>query len=150
MKTVAVLLALSVLICFGLAAAENTAADKLQALIVREQGKNVKKSTGIYAYNCFTDDDLARFRESKRAEKIVEGLRTDPEFKAIVSALAEMPERARAEVLAKARKIAMPTFAMVGYVDPSGKSQTDAGRSAQLDISVAICDAVQAAVSGGK
>ncbi len=61
-----------------------------------------------------------------------------------------MPERSRAEVLAKGRKIAMPTYAMVGYVDPSGKSQTDADRAAQLEISAAICDAVQAAISEGK
>jgi len=150
MRKIAVLLALAVLICCGAAVAQNTASDKLQALVVREQSKNVKKSTGIYAYNCFTDDDLARFRESKRAQKIVEGLKTDPEFKAIVAALADTPERTRAEALAKARKIAMPTYAMVGYVDSSGKSQTDAGRAAQLEIAAAICDAVQASISGGK
>ncbi len=75
MRSITVLLGLAALLCSGVVAAENTAADKLQALIVREQGKNVKKSTGIYAYNCFTDDDLARFRESKRAQKIVEGLK---------------------------------------------------------------------------
>jgi hypothetical protein len=132
------------------AVAQNSAADKLTALIVREERKNVKKSTGTYASNCFTDDDLARFRESGRAQKIVEGLKSDAQFKTVVAAVAELSESARAEVLAKARKTAQPTYAMTGYVDPSGNSQTDAGRTAQLEIAAAICDAVQAAIAGAK
>jgi hypothetical protein len=134
----------------AVAVAETSAADKLTALIVREETKNVKKSTGIYAYNCYTDDDLARFRESGRVRKIVEGLKSDAQFKAAVAAVAELSESARAEVLAKARKIAQPTYAMTGYIDPSGKSQTEAGRTAQLEIAAAICDAVQAAIAGGR
>jgi hypothetical protein len=134
----------------AVAVAQNSASEKLTALIVREDTKNVKKSTGIYAYNCFTDDDLARFRESGRVQKITEGLKSDAQFKAAVAAVADLSESARTEVLGKARKIAQPTYAMTGYIDPSGKSQTDAGRTAQLEIAAAICDALQAAVAGTK
>lgn len=143
-------LALALLASAPVAVAQNSAADKLTALIVREERKNVKKSTGIYAYNCFTDDDLARFRESGRVQKIVEGLKNDAQFKAVVAAVAELSESGRAEVLAKARKTAQPTYAMTGFIDPSGNSQTDAGRTAQLEIAAAICDSVQAAIVGAK
>ena len=45
MKKITVMLGLAVVICFCCSdvVAQNTAADKLQALIVREQVKNVKK-----------------------------------------------------------------------------------------------------------
>jgi hypothetical protein len=130
--------------------AQNPAPDKLAALIVREESRNVKRSTGIYAYNCFTNDDLARFRKSGRLHEIVDALQGDAQFKTVVAAISELPESARAEVLAKARKIAQPTYAMVGYVDSSGKSQTDAGRTAELEIAAAICDAVSAKMPGGR
>jgi len=130
--------------------AQDSAADKLATLIRREESRNVKKSTGIYAYNCFTDDDLAWFRKSGRVQKIVNALKNDVQFQAVVAAIAELSESARAEVLAKARKIAQPTYAMVGLVDTSGKSQTDAGRTAELEIAAAICDAVWANMPGGR
>ncbi len=131
-------------------AAQNSAADGLATLITREETKNIKRSTGIYAYNCFTNDDLAWFRKSRRVQKIVDVLKDDALFKAVVAAIAELPDPARAELLAKGRKIAQPTYAMVGYVDSSGKSQTDAGRTAELEIAAAICDAVSAKMPGGR
>jgi hypothetical protein len=117
---------------------------------VREQSKNAKKSTGVYAYNCFTEDDLAWFRKSERVQKLVQRLKTDVQFTATVTVIRELPESTRVEVLAKCRKIAQPTYAMVGFVDTSGKSQTEAGRTAQLEIAPGICDAVRAAVAGGR
>lgn len=81
----------------------------------------------------------------------MEGLKKgDPQFKVVVAAVGELSESARAEALAKAHKTAQPTFAMVGYLDTSGRSPTDAGRAAQLEIAAAISDAVQAALSGGR
>lgn len=153
MRTLAVCLAAAALLLLTVASeaiAQNSSGDKLIALIVREQAKNVKKSTGVDSYNCFTDDDSARFRESGRVGKIVEGLRADTQFKELVTAIREIPEPVRAELLVRARRTAQPTFAMVGFVDSSGKSQTEAGRSAQLEIARAICDTLRLLIAGGK
>jgi hypothetical protein len=138
------------LIVTAVGTAQNRPNDKLIDLIKREHNKNVKKSTGTMAYQCFTDDDLARFRASGRAKKVVEGLKTDKEFIAVVAAIREMPEESRRELLAKARGTALPTWAQLGYIDPEGKGQTEAGQTAQLAISAAIVEAVQEMLQAGK
>jgi hypothetical protein len=130
--------------------AQSRQGEELIELIKREQSKNVKKSTGTMAYQCFTDDDLVRFRESGRARRVVEGLKAGPEFEAVVAAIRDMPEAARHELLSKARNTAQPTWARLGYIDPGGRGQTEAGRTAQLAISAAIVDAVQGTVQTGK
>jgi len=131
------------------ALAQNSVANRLSAMIVREETAGVKRSTGTEAYNCFTNDDLALFRQFDRAHKIAEHLKADPQFKAVVADLAALSASSRAEILAKARKIAQPTYAMTGYIDSSGKSQTEAGRIAELEIAAAICSAIEQGIAAG-
>ncbi len=123
--------------------AQPSSGDKLIELIKREQAKNVKKSVGTDAYQCFTDNDLARFKDSGRSRKIVEGLKSDPQFKAVVDSLQKMSESERRSALAKARGTAQPTWAAMGYIDKDGKGQSEAGRLAQLEISERIVQTVE-------
>jgi hypothetical protein len=152
MRTIPLLMALLIAapVVNPILRAQNQPSEKLIDLIKREQTKNVKKSTGTMAYQCFTDEDLARFHASGRAKKIVEGLKMDPQFKTTVAAIRDLPEAARIELLAKARKFAQPTWAQLGYIDPEGAGQTEAGQKAQLEIAAAITEAAQGVLQGGK
>jgi hypothetical protein len=110
MRNVSATLALTSALLAGVTVVvvQNPAAEKLTALIVRVQNKSVKKSTEVYAYNCFTEDDLAWLRKSGRMQKIVEGLKTDVQFTATVTAIRELPESTRVEVLAGVAKSPSP------------------------------------------
>jgi hypothetical protein len=116
---------------------------KLIDLITREQRNNVKKSTGTFDYQCFTEINLATFKSSNRPQKIVETLKSDAQFKALVQEFRGMPESTRKEAFSHARKVCQPTWAEMGYVDKEGNGQTEAGQQAQLLISAAIVDAIQ-------
>ena len=116
---------------------------KLIELITREQRNNVKKSTGTFDYQCFTDANLATFKSSNRPQKIVETLKADSRFKALVEEFRAMPEAARKDAFNHARKVCQPSWAEMGYIDKEGNGQTEAGQQAQLMVAAAIVDAIQ-------
>jgi hypothetical protein len=57
------------ILCGPFAMEPVSASDQLTALIVREQTRDVKRSTGVYAYNCSTSDDLIHFHQSGRVSQ---------------------------------------------------------------------------------
>src|SRR5438874_664320 len=57
-----------------------------------QQKTHVRESTGIYAYQCFTDVDLRRFREDSVHLKVAREAKRSPRFRAIVAQLSALPD----------------------------------------------------------
>jgi len=121
----------------------NQSPEQMLVDLVRwQQHKHVRASTGILAFECFTDDDYRAFVSEKRPASIVERLRKASDFAEIVTALRTLPrERLLAELRA-ARRIARPTWAQMGFIDRQGRGQTEAGQAAELLIAGAIVGAL--------
>jgi hypothetical protein len=111
------------------------------------QVKHVKRSTGTYDYNAFTDANLEAFRNTKRAETAVQGVEKDAKFRAIVDSLALMGAAERRSALDAVRKAATPTFAECGGVQSDGSCQTDAGQMAERLIGAKFADKLEAALA---
>ena len=77
-------------------------------------------------------------------------LKEDAQFKAVVEEMRKLPENQRKEVLARARRVCQPTWAEMGYIDKEGNGQTEAGQQAQLLISAAIVDSIEAMLRAQK
>lgn len=64
--------------------------------IIKEQERRyVKPSTGPYAYQCFTDDDLAEFLQSGVPLRAVNNVKHSKEFLAAVEAIKALPSDQR-------------------------------------------------------
>lgn len=111
-----------------------------------QQDRHVRASTGLSASECFTDDDLAAFRRARIPERIVANLKKAPDFQTVAAALRAFPSDRRADVLSTSRLIARPEWAVLGFIDPEGGSQTRAGHVADRAIAIAITDAFAAAI----
>jgi predicted small secreted protein len=115
--------------------------EQLISIIQEQQRKNVKESWGELAYQCFTDDDLARFIKNKRTEQIRESLKRDPEFLDVVLAIRQMEPSERKKLLISADKPLRPTWAELGRISREG--QTEAGQEAERMIATAIVKLVK-------
>src|ERR1035441_9993993 len=73
------------------AASTAARAEDLTAYIRDELRRHVRLSTGIYAHQCFTDDDLRKFRAAHTAENVAQAAKRSPRFRAIVAAVAALP-----------------------------------------------------------
>ena len=120
-------------------------ANQLITIIKEQQRKNVKESWGELAYQCFTDDDLARFIKNKRIEQIIESLKRDPNFLDVVSAIRQMKPSERKKLLHAADKPLRPTWAELGRISREG--QTEAGQEAEKMIATAIVKLVKELVN---
>jgi hypothetical protein len=136
--------------CAALAAAwpdrTNKSPEQMLADVIRwQQHVEVRKSTGEWAYECFTDVDFDAFVRAKRPEKVVEWLKTAPDFRTMVTALRSLPAEKREKVFAEARLIAHPTWRQLGFIDRSGNGQTEAGHQAERLMATAMVGAFEAA-----
>lgn len=113
-----------------------------------QQLRAVRESTGELRGQCFTDDDLDAFRSRNVPAQIVERLTRAPEFGLIADALRTLPRDQRAEAYRAARTPARPTWREMGFIDPLGRGQTEAGQRGERLVAAAIVDAIEAQVGG--
>lgn len=111
-------------------------ADALIDLIRSVQKQNVRESWGEKASECFTDLDLVKFHDADIPKRVVQELRTDMNFIAIVQSLKSLNTQQRQELLDRAASTYKPTWAQIGKIDRRG--QTDAGQQAEKEIAAAI------------
>ena len=119
----------------------------LSDVIRWQQVLEVRQSVGELDFQCFTDSDLQVFIARDRPRRVVGALRTAPDFREIAQALRSLPSAERTSVFEAARTIARPTWASIGFVDPQGRGQTEAGHRADLMLAAAITDAFGAEAS---
>lgn len=116
-------------------------------LIERVQRAHVRESTGVLMHQCFTEIDLARFKDSSTHLRAAKAVALTRAFRSVVVTLESMPEIERAGLLERARRVARPTWEEMGYIDTRGRGQTVAGHRAELMIAEAVVDEVRAALS---
>jgi hypothetical protein len=123
--------------------------ERLIDLIRQLQHEHVRDSSGIQAGQCFTDNDLAKFKADKVTAEIVGHLKDDKDFSAAVDSIRAMDSGERTKLLDKARQTYKKTWAELGYdpaTTPAAKlreGQTDAGQEAERLIAEAVVDLVR-------
>jgi hypothetical protein len=122
--------------CGDRAALQSSNPTNIIEVVQRAQKKNVRASSGEYAYQCFTELDYQAFVREGRAQKIGSRLVRNRTFMEAVLALRQMPESERQRFLEVCRKPLRPTWAQLGRVSSAG--QTEAGQQAEWDIANAI------------
>jgi hypothetical protein len=123
--------------------------EKLLDIIVSQQRSNVKESWGVYAFQCFTQDDLQQLIRSGTPRQIADELKKDDEFIDVVRAIRALPPSERLRLLDRALGTYRRTWAQLG-LDPTKspeselrKATTDSGQVAEKLISEAIVDLVK-------
>jgi hypothetical protein len=112
-------------------------------LVRHQQRKSVRASFGELAHECFTWVDYESFKHEDVPARIVARLKNAPDFREIVAALRSLSPERRAGAFVAARGIARPTWRMMGYIDPSGKGNTEAGFQAEEKIAAAVVAAFE-------
>jgi hypothetical protein len=143
-----VLSTLSVTSCRGQAphwpARMNRSPEEMLVDVIRwQQHMEVKESIGELDFQCFTDSDLKAFMARDRPRIVADLLRSAPDFSEIVQALRSLPSAERVSAFETARVIARPTWETMGFVDPQGRGQTEAGHRADLMLAAAITNAFE-------
>jgi hypothetical protein len=123
-------------------------AQDLIPYIEAQQRAHVRTSTGIYAYQCFTDEDLRRFETNSLHLKIARDSRRTPQLRAIVVQLMAVSQTERRAILTEGRGIGHPTWAQLGRITTDGSGQTDAGYAAERLIARAIVNVAEQMISG--
>lgn len=120
--------------------------ERLRAIVRAEQKRNIRESWGEYAHECFTTDDLQRFKRRDTAGMIADRLRATAELS---RAVAPLVGRSRSEIvnlLSPLRRPLRPTWAELGRISREG--QTGSGNQAERLIAEAIVDmAIEVAAS---
>lgn len=112
--------------------------DELVKLIKEQQATYVKESWGTYDYQCFTDNDLNNFINSRIPERIANNLRSDNHFIDIVLSIKRMPPSEWQELKKVSLNTYKPTWGQLGSISREG--QTEAGQKAEKMIAKAIVD----------
>jgi hypothetical protein len=123
------------------ARAGRTPEQMLLDVVQFQQRRHVRASVGESADQCFTDRDLASFTARGTPERIVERLKRAPDFAEVAAALRTLPPARLADAMRAASQQARPTWREMGFIDPEGRGQTEAGHRGELLISAAIVDA---------
>ncbi len=107
-------------------------------IIMEQQNLFVRKSYGETATECFTWEDLDRFKQENTIAKVQRNLRESGKFSDLVDMLAKLPERRRNDIYQKGRYVFKKTWAELGEITISG--QTDAGQKAEKMIADTIVE----------
>lgn len=114
--------------------------EKLIEIIKQQQALYVKESWGSEAYQCFTDDDLKKFKESKVTKKITQELKTNNKFIDVVLAIKTIPKGNWQDLKESSLITFKPTWSKIGKISREG--QTETGQQAEKMIAKAIVDLV--------
>ena len=113
---------------------------ELIKVIKNKQKKHVKESSGKWAYECFTDDNLKSFKSSNVIKSIVDDLKVDRNFLSIAIATKKMSSQEWQKLRNQAISTFKPTWAELGRISP--EAQTDSGQTAEKMIAQAIVDLI--------
>lgn len=116
--------------------------EKLINYIKDYQSRYVKKSTGKYDYNCFTDDNLKEFYDRNIPKEIEQKLLMDDEFLALVLAIKELSPEQWGNIKSDALRVFKPIFDDVGGAKSDGSAQTEAGQQAERKVGETIVDLI--------
>lgn len=112
-------------------------AENLMTKIIKEQQRIfVRDSYGESATECFTWEDLDRFKQENNIAKVQRNIAESGKFSDLIDMLVELPERRRNDVYQVGRYIFKKTWAELGEITAEG--QTDAGQKAEKMIADAI------------
>lgn len=133
-------------LAFTTTAQERRKQHPLVELLKQQQAIHVGESWGPWIGQCFTWEDLKRFKEADVLGQIVAELRDDAKFAEIVSEVRQMAPSARSELLRQAGNTCKPTWRQLGRTSPAG--QTDAGQQAERLIAAAVTGLVRQMLPG--
>lgn len=123
--------------------------EQLIAKIKQLQGEYVRDSTGIEADEAFTVDDLNQFISDKKTTEIVERLKKDNDFRALVNAIKEMGSEKRSDLLDRGLKTYRKPWSELhlnpktASADELRRGQTVMGSKAEKLIAQAVVDLVR-------
>jgi hypothetical protein len=120
------------------APAPGSAEAELARYIREEQRQYVRLSRGIWAHECFTEDNYRAFRAAHTVASIAQAAKRSPRFRAIAALIAQLPRDRQHVLLEQAARIAHPTWAELGRITANGTGQTEAGAAAEHEISAAL------------
>lgn len=127
-------------------------ASKLISFVREQQRRFVRPS--FSETNCFTWIDLNElktFLAADEANKLINAdklIKDDPEFKTIVESLDQLSPAQRTSVYNAALRIWRPTWREMGFIDPEGRGQTEAGQQADILVGREVVRLVREAVGG--
>ncbi len=107
-------------------------------LIIEQQKLFVRQSYGESATECFTWDDLDRFKQENTIAKIQRNLEENNKFRDLVSMLIELPDRKRRDIFQKGKCVFKKNWGELGEITIAG--QTDAGQKTKKMIADTIVE----------
>ncbi len=117
---------------------EKEAEKLLVQLVLEQQNIFVRKSYGESAAECFTWDDLDRFKQENTIARIQRNLKENNKFSDLVKMLTGLPERKQKDIFQKGRYTFKKTWAELGEITIAG--QTVAGQRAEKMIADTIVE----------
>lgn len=120
---------------------------------VREQQRHFVRPS-FSETNCFTWIDLRELKmviASDEANKLINAdklIKDDPKFKTVVESLKQLSPAQRTSAYNAALRIRRPTWREMGFIDPQGRGQTEAGQQADILIGREVVRLVREAVGG--
>jgi hypothetical protein len=128
-----------------LAAQTGAKPEDLLVIIGKEQLAVTGYSTGFDYYNCYTDVQREKFEKAKGWAAVVDRLKADARFKAVVAQIVMLEPVSRNALLRRAELSRRPTYAEAVPRGPhaDGHSTTDAGAYVESLIARSIVEAVR-------
>lgn len=117
-------------------AKEKEAEKLLIQLILEQQSLFVRRSYGESATECFTWEDLDRFKQENNIAKIERNITESGKFDDLVDLLISLPDRRRNDIYQKGRYTFKRTWSELGEITADG--QTDAGQKTEKMIADTI------------
>jgi hypothetical protein len=126
-------------------------AEALIAMIQKKQRDRVRDSFSFLPWECFTGQALADFERDNIPRLVAEELKTSARFSAVVTAIAQMNEADRQDLLEKASRTYKKSWDMLGINPIPGltpreeilRDQTIAGSKAERMIAESIAELVE-------
>lgn len=116
----------------------------LVGVILEQQRACVGDSVGKWAHESFTDENLKTFFAEKKVEQIVDLLKTNEDFLAVVETIRSLPTSERGKLIAEGAHTCRPTWAQnrtdpdIASVEDLKRGQTEAGSKAECLVAEGI------------
>ena len=119
---------------------QTTKPDDLIGIIKEQQADHVRQSCSPEGCCCFTWMSLQSFKQDKTPQKVVQHLRSDTRFKAVVNSIRKLSATDWTKLKKQALATRKKTWTELGHISCS--AQTDAGKKAEESIAQAIVSLV--------
>lgn len=98
--------------------------------------------------NCFTWDHLEALKSRIASGEVAAAVKGDPDFPPIVESLKQIGPAQRESAYNAAMRIRRKTWREMGFIDPAGRGQTEAGAQGDLLVGREVVRLVREAVGG--